>query len=75
MTRALAHGDFVVEVAAWKGVKISMYGSGLMECMASFLFHDILVEASRKLRIWEKIWPLWRRQSSAAFRWVLPERL
>ena len=46
MVRALAHGDIVVEVAARKGVKISVDGSGLNECMESSSFQ---AEAARKL--------------------------
>ena len=33
IARALAHGDIVVEVAARKGVKVSVDGGGLQECM------------------------------------------
>ena len=47
MARALVHGEIVVEVASQKGVKITVDGSGLRE---SSSFHDIQVEASRKLQ-------------------------
>ena len=53
MARALAHGDIVVEVAAKKGVKISVDGSGLRECMESSSFKEIQAEATRKLSSWD----------------------
>ena len=51
VARALVHGDIVMEVAARKGVKISVDGSGLRECMES---SDIQVEAARKLEEWNE---------------------
>ena len=53
MTRALAHGDIVVEVAARKGVKSSVDGSGLRECMESSSFQEIQAEAAKKLSRWD----------------------
>ena len=41
MVRALAHGEIVVEVAAKRGVKIDVEGSGLKECMESSSFGKI----------------------------------
>ena len=53
MARALTHGDIVVEVAAKKGVRISVDGSGLRECMESSSFKEIQVKAARKLSRWD----------------------
>ena len=49
MAKALVHGEIVVEVAARRGVKISVDGSGLRECMESSSFQDIQLETTRKL--------------------------
>ena len=49
----MAHGDIVVEVAARKGVKISVVGSGFNECMESSSFQEIQAEAARKLARWD----------------------
>ena len=54
MARALAHGDIVVEVAAKKGMKISVDGSGLKECMESSSFKEIQAEAARRLSTWDE---------------------
>ena len=54
MARALAHGDIVVEVAARKGVKINVDGSGLRECMESSSFQEIQAEAAKKLSRWDE---------------------
>ena len=54
MARALAHGEIVVDVAARRGVKISVDGSGLRECMESSSFKDIQSEAARKLSKWDE---------------------
>ena len=54
MARALAHGEIVMEVAAKKGVKISVDGSGLRECMESSSFKEIQAEAARKLSKWDQ---------------------
>ena len=48
MARALAHGEIILEVAARKGVKISVDGSGLRECMESSSIKDIQSKAARK---------------------------
>ena len=52
--RLLVHGEIVVEVAARKGVKINVDGSGLRECMESSSFQAIQAEAARKLRKWDE---------------------
>ena len=51
--RLLVHGEIVVDVAAQRGVKINVDGSGLRVCMESS-FQAIQAEATRKLRKWDE---------------------
>ena len=66
MARALAHGEIILEVAARKGVKISVDGSGLRECMESSSIKDIQSKAARKL---SKIWRVRRKSYNIAACW------
>ena len=54
MAKALAHGEIVVEVAAKRGVRINVDGSGLRECMESSSFKVIQSEVTRKLCKWDE---------------------
>ena len=51
MAKAL---EIVLEIAARKGVKINVDGSGLRECMELSFFQAIQGEAARKLWKWDE---------------------
>ena len=54
MARVLARGDIVVEVAATKGVRVGVDGSGLCEFIESSSFNEIQMEAHRRLSKWDQ---------------------
>ena len=75
MARALAHGDIVVEVAAKKGVKISVDdGSGLRECMESSSFQE-MQRTPRSCRDGINTWIVQKKWYTAASWRVQQERL